>query len=161
LFKGSDIGTVDRDVWRKRNVGLILQESKLIPYLTALENAAMHMELIGMPQSEYKKTAVGLLEKAGFDIVKCGQKAKRLNPYEQQRVIAARALGLKPPLLLIEEAEWSTDLKLESTLGEMLLDTAHADGACVVIATNSRSLASRADEVWGLKDGVLLPLKTL
>lgn len=160
FFDGRDIGAFDRDDWRKQNVGLVLQAYKLVPYLTALENAVLHMELLGMPAAGRKKAALELLEKSGFDILKCGWKAGKLSPSEQQRVILARAVGVKPRLLLVEAGEWSAEPELEFRLMNMLADAARTDGACVILSSNSRSLADMADEVWGMKDGVLLPLKT-
>jgi putative ABC transport system ATP-binding protein len=160
FFKGRDIGSIDRDAWRKRDVGMVLQAYKLVSHLTALENAALRMESLGIPAAERKKTAVRLLEKAGFDISKCGRRASRLSPSEQQRVALAGAVGHAPQLLLIEADGWSADPELEHALMGLLADAARLDGACAVIASNSGGPANWADEVWGVKDGVLLPLKT-
>lgn len=160
LFDDRDISAFDRDDWRKRKVGLALQAYKPVPYLTALENAALQTEILGWPAAARKKTAMELLEKLGFDLLKCSCKASRLSPSEQQKVILARAAGARPPLLLIEEGGWSGEPGLEAGLMKALMDAARADGACVIIASDSRSLAGMADEVWGMKDGVLLPLKT-
>lgn len=161
LFDGTDINAFDRDDWRKRNVGLALQAYKPVPYLTALENAALQAEILGWPAAARKKAAGELLEKLGFDSLKYNWKASRLSPLEQRKVALARAAGFKPRLLLVEADGWGDDPELEARFMNVLTDMARQDGACVIITSDSRNLVGMADEVWGMKDGVLLPLKTL
>ncbi len=160
FFDGADIGGIDRESWRKRHVGLVLQAYKPVPYLTALENAGLQMEMNGMPAPQRNKTAAALLEMAGFSACRYRCKSSRLNASQRQTVMLARAVGAGTRLLLVEAEGWREDYELEYSLMKLLAQAAN-DGACVILTSDSRGIADMADEVWGMKDGVLLPLKVL
>lgn len=160
LFKGADIGGMGRDLFRRKHAGLLLQAYPCLPRLSVLQNAMLSMEGCGGSRKELKSRIAGLLEQAGLDPAKNSRRASGLSFMEQQAVSLVRTLGPEPPLLLIEEKDWDSDPGLERGMTGLLHQAAYGRGACVVIATNSRNLLDRADEVWGMKQGILLPLKT-
>ncbi len=160
LFKGADIEGMGRDLFRRKHVGLLLQAYPCLPRLSVLQNAMLSMDGCGGSRKELKRRIAGLLAQAGLEPAKNSRRASGLSFMEQQAVSLVRALGPEPPLLLIEERDWDSDPGLGHGMAGLLHQAAYGRGACVIIATNSRNLLDRADEVWGMKKGILLPLKT-
>lgn len=157
-FRGAEIGTMNPNAYRCKQIGIILKACPVVPELTVLENAELSMENAGFSKNKRKERVLDLLKKIGFDSSKTGLKAAKLNPVEQQAIAIVRALGPKPALLFVEAIDWSTCPELEAGMLELLIQAAHAEGVCVMMTTDSRNYANRVDDVWGVKDGILLPL---
>lgn len=159
-FKGIETGTMAEKACRSGEIAIVLKACLTLPYLTALENTVLSFEPQGFSKNESKERAMKLLERAGFDLSKAGLQASLLNPFEQQAIAIVRALGPKPVVLLVDMPDWSACPQMEDSLLQLLIEAAHQDGVCVIMATDSRNQANLADEIWGIKDGVLLPIKT-
>lgn len=160
LFKGRNISAIGENFLQERKIGLLLQEFKLIKYMTAFENLILQLEINGIPHSVRKKTALDLLEKVGFEKGRYQVRGSKLSYYEQQMIMFLRAISSRPELLLVEAGEWNDDSGLEGNLTKLIGEAAYEDGACVIISTDCKSFSNMADEVWGLKNGILLPIKT-
>lgn len=160
FFKGTDIESMGRGMFRRNHTGMLLQAYPCVAHLTALQNAMLSIECCGSLRKELKERVAGLLEKTGLDPSKYNRKASGLTLMEQQAVGLVRALAPEPSLLLIEEMDWDSDPDLMQGMTDLLMEAAHKRGVCVVMATDSKSLPDRADEVWGIKHGILLPVKT-
>jgi len=92
----------------RRKIGLVFQEFKLLPRLTALENVSLAAEVIGVPRKESRNRAYRLLSDLGL------QKSHNARPLalsggEQQRVAIARALINEPSLVLADEPTGNLD----------------------------------------------------
>ncbi len=140
-------------MWRRRNVGIVFQFFHLIPVLTAYENVLLQAELAGLPKKERMEKARELLEFVGL-----GDKMDRfpseLSGGEQQRVAIARALAGDPKLILADEPTANLDYTNKLRIVE-LLKKARELGKTVVFATHDTQLASYADRIISIRDGVL------
>ncbi len=159
-FKGKDIQSIGREAFRRRHVGVLLQAYPCIPHLSVLENAMLSTEESGSARKAFEAKAAGMLERVGLSPDKTNRKASRLSLVEQQAVGLVRALVPGPELLFVEEKDWSRKPRLERGMTELLQQAAHDGGVCVVVAAASSGFSDKADEVWGIRQGVLLPLKT-
>ncbi len=160
MFAGCNIAAEGAKLLHEGKIGLLLQEYKLLPYLTAIDNIMLQLEVRGMPPAARKKAAFDLLDRVAFDKSRYGVKASGLSCCEQQKVMLSRAICSKPQLLLIETEECYETPELESVLMTLIDEAAHKEGSCVIITTDSKGIADRAEEVWGLKSGILLPVKS-
>jgi len=153
---GEDITTLPDSrlaAWRRRNIGIIFQFFHLIPVLTAYENVLLQAELAGIPRGEREERARELLSFVGL-----GDKMDRfpseLSGGEQQRVAIARALAGDPKLILADEPTANLDYTNKLRIVE-LLKKAKELGKTVVFATHDTQLASYADRIISIRDGVI------
>lgn len=159
-FDGVSLSRLDRDEYRRHKVGLIFQAFHLLPQLTAAENVILAGEISGWPARGRMQRALELLERVGIDGTTARRRSLRLSGGEQQRVAMARALAPSPSLVLADEPTGNLDQETGEGITRLLGELAHRDGCCVVIASHSHAVAGLADEVWGLRDGHLLPATT-
>jgi putative ABC transport system ATP-binding protein len=159
FFKGKPLDEIERNHYRSHDIGMIFQAFNLMPHLTAAENTMLSLDLGSFPRKDWKNRVIELLQKVGIDEAKSKRKAIKLSGGEQQRVAIARALGPNPPLLLADEPTGNLDSETGDTVMKLLLNAARNEGKCVIAVTHSKEVAKLADEVWAMKDGVLLPVK--
>lgn len=157
LFEGVSLRRMDRDAYRRHKVGLVFQAFHLLPQLTAAENVILAGEISGWPARGRMSRALGLLERVGIDPDTAKRRGLQLSGGEQQRVAVARALAPEPRLVLADEPTGNLDQETGDGIVGLLGELAHRDGCCVIVATHSHGVASRADEVWAIRDGQLLP----
>lgn len=160
VFKDKSLRTMNRNKYRRRDVGIIFQAFNLIPHYTALENVMLSLELCGSPYKHNYQRSLELLNKLGIDRSKACRKVLKLSGGEQQRVAISRALAPNPELILADEPTGNLDSKTGDKIMEKFIDIAHNENRCIIIVTHSSAVAKQADEVWGMKDGVLLPVRT-
>jgi len=125
----------------RRKIGLIFQEFRLLPHLTALDNVALAAQVIGVSKRESRNRAYQLLRELGLK-ERCDAKPLTLSGGEQQRVAIARALVNEPSLLLADEPTGNID---DETAGEImgLLVRIRDRGATILIATHDRQIIGR------------------
>jgi cell division transport system ATP-binding protein len=136
----------------RRNIGVVFQDFKLLPYRTVAENVALPLEVLGMPEKEVRKRVRHLLRSVGLEF-RYDKFPPSLSGGEQQRVAVVRALAHDPALLLADEPTGNLDP--ERTLEVMeLLSNANARGTTVIVATHDRSILARYKKrVIGLDRG--------
>jgi cell division transport system ATP-binding protein len=124
----------------RRKIGLI-QEFRLLPHLTALDNVALAAQVIGVSKRESRNRAYQLLRELGLK-ERYDAKPLTLSGGEQRRVAIARALVNEPTLLLADEPTGNID---KETAGEImgLLVKIRDRGATIVIATHDRQTIRR------------------
>ena len=144
----------------RREIGLVFQDFKLLPSMTALDNVALAAEVAGDSARESRKRARSLLAELGLS-GKSGAKPAELSGGEQQRVAIARALVNDPALVLADEPTGNLDAEAaEETMA--LLARAHERGATVLIASHGAArLARRPVRSALLDNGRLLELAPL
>ncbi len=142
--------------YRRDKVGFVFQMFNLMPYLSAIENVMLPMELRGEPNAQGRRTlAESLLSRVKLAPDRHRRRPTRLSGGEQQRVAIARALANDPSLILADEPT----ANLDSTTGEQivgLLRSLASDDRTVLIATHDNSIARQADLVVTMRDGKLV-----
>jgi putative spermidine/putrescine transport system ATP-binding protein len=116
---GGSIRIGDREVTalppEKRNCGMVFQNYALFPHLTVRENVAFGLEMRGIPRSEIRKRADGILEKVGLKGMQ-DRRPRQLSGGQQQRTALARALVISPAVLLLDEPLANLDAKLREEM---------------------------------------------
>jgi lipoprotein-releasing system ATP-binding protein len=142
--------------FRNRNVGFVFQFHRLLPEFDALENAEMPMRIARMPLEEARARATSLLTRVGLG-ERLTHRPSMLSGGEQQRVAVARALIMRPVLLLADEPTGDLDEATADSL-ERLLREMHAEfGPTSIIATHNPRFAAACDRVLRMEHGQLKP----
>lgn len=124
---------------------LVFQEYNLIDYLTTEEN----VRLGGTDKPEELLTKVNIPQKAWK------RNVMKLSIGQQQRVAIARALASNAKVLLADEPTGNLDEQTAEEIIELLKQTAHELGKCVIAVTHSKYLANEADEVVQITNGII------
>ena len=156
LCEGISTSQMNLEQYRREKVAVIYQNFRLFPLLTVAENVIYPMELRGMKAMEAKKEAARLVEQVDLPATALDRYPTMLSGGEQQRVAIARALGMNTRILLADEPTGNLDTANGENIFSILQGLAHTNGYCVVIVTHDPGLASRADRVLELQDGVAL-----
>ncbi len=140
--------------FRNRHVGFVFQFHHLLPEFDALENVGMPMRIAGVPQLEMTRRATEILERVGL-AERLSHRPGMLSGGEQQRVAVARALVMRPALLLADEPTGDLDERTAEAL-HALLRQMHAEHELTsIIATHNPRLADACDRVLRLEGGHL------
>jgi putative ABC transport system ATP-binding protein len=156
-FDGVDLASFSEDDasdYLLRDVGFVYQNFRLMPRVSALENASIKLLLGGVGRREARAQALTWLERLGL-----GDRAERtpeqLSGGERQRVAIARALSGDPPLILADEPTGNLDSARSREIVALLGEIAHERGAGVLLVTHDTEAAQLADRSLTLRDGEL------
>ncbi len=140
---------------RRHKVGWIFQDFHLLEHLTALDNVAMALEISGMPGKEAEEKAKEALIRVGLGD-RMTHLPEQLSGGQQQRVAIARAIAGERPLLLADEPTGNLDISTGKDVLQIFKDLCHADKdpISILMVTHDPELASKADRMLLLKDGV-------
>lgn len=136
-----------RDAHRLLQIGMVFQDSDLLPELTVLENAELPGRLIGQDASRYRARALETLRDVGLESRRDSWPSE-LSGGERQRVAVARALHHRPRLLLADEPTGALDPDNRDRVTSLLIDVARSMGAVTVIATHDPSVAAMCDVTY-------------
>ncbi len=139
---------------RNRRVGFVFQFHHLLREFTALENVMMPALIAGRNERDARGGATTLLRQAGLE-ARLDHKPDQLSGGEQQRVAVARALVNQPLVVLADEPTGNLDPRTSEGVQDALFALRERHGVALVVATHNRELASRAERVMGLEEGVL------
>lgn len=152
-----DLGTMSDAAlvaFRNRHIGFVFQFHHLLPEFDARENAEMPMRIARAPLAEARARATDLLTRVGLG-ERLHHRPSMLSGGEQQRVAVARALVMRPSLLLADEPTGDLDEATAASLHD-LLKTMHAEYRLTsIIATHNPRLAAACDRVLRLREGQL------
>ena len=154
LASMSDAARVE---FRNRNVGFVFQFHHLLPEFSALENVEMPMRIAREPLPEVRGHATALLARVGL-AERLQHRPGMLSGGEQQRVAVARALVMKPALLLADEPTGDLDETTADTLHALLREMHAEYGLTSIIATHNPRLAAACDRILRLELGQLRPV---
>lgn len=147
-----------RSAFRLRRIGMVFQFGELLPELTALENVALPLRLMGTARNKAEKQAAEWLESLGLNRSELhSAHPDVLSGGEIQRVGVARALAHEPGLVLADEPTGALDEENTSLIVGLLSRAAKDLGAVVVVVTHDTGVASKADRAVQLRDGRLTP----
>ncbi len=144
----------ERVAFRNRHIGFVFQFHHLLPEFSALENAEMPTRIAREPLAAGRARARGLLERVGLT-ERITHRPGMLSGGEQQRVAVARALVMRPSLLLADEPTGDLDEATADTLHQLLRDMHAEFGLTSIIATHNPRLAASCDRVLRLHEGQL------
>ena len=141
--------------FRNRHVGFVFQFHHLLPEFSAVENAEMPMRIARMPLAEARSRARDLLVRVGL-VDRLTHRPGMLSGGEQQRVAVARALVMRPSLLLADEPTGDLDEQTASALHDLLREMHRTFQLTSIIATHNPRLAAACDRVLRLEAGRLV-----
>lgn len=140
--------------FRRRHIGFIFQKSNLIPFLSAVENVQIAMELNGETSTAARRRAMELMEYLGV-----GDRANNLPSMlsggQQQRVAVARALANRPSVILADEPTAALDSQRGRQVMELFARVAHEQGAGVIVVTHDHRALDVFDTIYEMEDGLL------
>jgi putative ABC transport system ATP-binding protein len=153
---GTDITKMGEDAlakFRLGRVGVVFQSFHLIPTMTALENVAVPLELMGVPdafmRAEKELRSVGL-------ILRADHYPSQLSGGEQQRVALARALAPGPQILFADEPTGNLDSATGAGIAELIFALNAERGATLFLVTHEEALARRCSRVLRMADGKII-----
>ncbi len=142
--------------FRRDHIGIVFQAFHLMPTMTALENVALPLELSGLrdPWSRAKEAleAVGLSHRLTHY-------PAQLSGGEQQRVAVARAIVMKPPVLMADEPTGNLDRETGRHIMDLLFSLQASYGATLLLITHDAELANRCHRTVSMQDGRIRDIK--
>ena len=152
IFEKNDEELAD---FRNQSIGFVFQFHHLLPEFTALENVAMPAYIKGTDPGEARPRALALLQQLGLE-ARAEHRPSELSGGEQQRVAVARALMNQPGLVLADEPTGNLDIKTAEALHREIVHLSRSFEQTFMVVTHNPALASIADRVLHMKNGVLL-----
>jgi len=149
-----DFSDADLVAFRNRHVGFVFQFHHLLPEFTALENAEMPMRIARTPRAESVPRAEELLTRVGLGD-RLTHRPGMLSGGEQQRVAVARALMMRPSILLADEPTGDLDEQTAGALHALLREMHQRYQLTSIIATHNPRLAAACDRTLRLEGGAL------
>jgi putative ABC transport system ATP-binding protein len=146
---------VDLRAFRREHLGFVFQKANLIPFLTALQNVQVALEINDVPSAAARRRALELLDYLGV-ADRAGNLPDALSGGQQQRVAVARALANRPNLLLADEPTAALDGKRGRQVMELFRKVAHEHGTGVLVVTHDRRALDVFDRSLEMEDGLLL-----
>jgi cell division transport system ATP-binding protein len=137
---GQDATILDKDAVTalRRRIGVVFQDFRLLDHLTTYENVALPLRVLGREESSYRNEVVELLRWVGL-----GERMHVLPPVlsggEKQRAAIARALIVRPELLLADEPTGNVDPTLARRLLRLFVEL-NKSGTSIIIATHDLAL---------------------
>ena len=131
-------GLPPHEAARRRQIGLVFQDSNLLPWQNALQNAAMLREVAdkAMPRAELRDYASAMLELVGLKDA-ATKRPTELSGGMRQRVAIARALTLDPAVLLMDEPFGALDAITREAMSESLLEIWERTRKTIILVTHS------------------------
>ena len=140
---------------RRRDIGFVFQLFNLIPYLTALENVMLAMDISNTRGFEAEIRAEKLLARVGLKH-RVNHRPGQLSGGEKQRVSFARALANKPKIIFADEPTANLDSRQSQNLMGLVRELRQDNQTTIAIVTHHQELRKNADRVIHMKDGKII-----
>jgi len=148
---GAALSPRERALFRRAAIGFVFQQFRLIPTLTAAENAALPLHYAGAPRAEQRRRAGALLERVGL-VDRGDHLPAMLSGGEQQRVAIARALVHDPRVVLADEPTGNLDGETARQVVALLQDATGA-GTSLLVVTHDPEVAAALGRRLRLREG--------
>ena len=142
----------DLSVIRREKIGFVFQLFHLLPYLTALENVMVAMDLARTKTAEAENRATALLTQVGLS-ERLHHRPAQLSGGEKQRVSFARALANRPKIIFADEPTANLDSRQSDNLMNLIQELRQEHQTTIAIVTHHEGLKENADRVVQMKDG--------
>ena len=149
------LGERELATFRNREVGFLFQDHCLLPQCSVLENVLTPTLVARGGGDDYDARARALLEQVGL-AERIHHRPAELSGGEKQRAALARALMLKPTLLLCDEPTGNLDQKAAEAVAALLLELHRAQQTILVVVTHSPELAARFPQRYRLTEQRLI-----
>lgn len=155
FFEGIDMAEFSEKQFiqlRRHRIGVVFQSFALLPLLSAYENVELPMRIAGVGASERSKRTNEVLEMVGL-----GRRAKH-RPYElsggeQQRISIARAVAMRPDVILADEPTGELDSVNAAEIFGLFRTMVIEDAMSIVATTHDRTLLDLADKIYTVHNG--------
>ncbi len=157
-FDGQDLATLSRRAaarHRRSELGFVLQSSRLVPGLSAIDNASLKLIAEGASRTDARRRVAPLLDRLGLG-ARAGHRGSQLSRGERHRVALARALSNEPRLVLADEPTGSLDSQRGREVLALLAEICRERDVAVMLVTHDPAGAGFADRVHSLRDGQLV-----
>ncbi len=145
-----DLSSVRRD-----KIGFVFQMFHLLPYLTALENVMVAMDIAKTKEAEAEKRAIELLTRVGLS-ERLHHRPAQLSGGEKQRVSFTRALANRPKIIFADEPTANLDSRQSDNLMDLIEELRQEHQTTIAIVTHHEGLRENADRIIHLKDGRII-----
>jgi putative ABC transport system ATP-binding protein len=152
LIDGSPLSQLDegaRTRFRLENIGIIFQQFHLLPYLTAIQNVELPLEIAAKnySASDTQTLARAALTSVGL-VHREDHRPHQMSGGENQRVAFARAFVTRPKLLLADEPSGNLDKVNGALVMDLLFDLTKKNKTTLILVTHNEDIAQRADKVF-------------
>lgn len=152
----ADHSLVDLRAFRRRHLGFVFQKANLIPFLNALQNVQIALEINDVPARSAKARAMELLDYLGV-ADRAMNLPDALSGGQQQRIAVARALANEPDVILADEPTAALDSHRGRQVMELFGQVARERGAGVIVVTHDQRALDVFDRTLAMEDGKLQP----
>ena len=147
-----DPAAQDMSVIRREKIGFVFQLFHLLPYLTALENVMIAMDLAQTKTGAAENRAMELLTQVGLS-ERFHHRPAQLSGGEKQRVSFARALANRPKVIFADEPTANLDSRQSDNLMSLIQELRQEHQTTVAIVTHHEGLKKSADRIIQMRDG--------
>ena len=154
VLNGQDVSRLEDDALadiRNREIGFVFQTFNLLPRYTAQENVALPMIYAGIGKADRMKRAKEVLAQVGL-ADRMDHRPNELSGGQRQRVAVARALVMRPSIILADEPTGNLDTATSLEVMELFADIQKA-GNTVILVTHEEDIAACAERTVRLRDG--------
>lgn len=148
----STMAKIEKSYFRRENLGFIFQSYNLIPVLTAYENVAFPLNLLGLPDKEIKPRVMTMLKEVGLEGME-NRIPSKLSGGQQQRVSIARALIKNPTLVLADEPTANLDSHTGHDILELMKNMNKKHNTTFIFSTHDQMVMDCATRLLYLRDG--------
>jgi len=144
-----------RDELRRKNIGIIFQNTALLAQMSALENVEFSLSVSGKKVKNKKDLCIEWLEKLGIRERRNHMPAE-MSGGEQARVAISRALVHSPKLILADEPTSELDSKTSFRVVDLFRELVDKEGLTIVMTTHDVNIMDVADTIYTMEDGVIV-----
>ncbi len=144
-----------RDELRRRNIGIIFQNTALLAQMSAVENVEFSLSVSGKKIKNKRDLAIEWLDKLGIR-ERRNHMPSEMSGGEQARVAISRALVHSPKLVLADEPTAELDSRTSFRVVDLFRELVDKQGLTIVMTTHDVNIMDVADTIYTMEDGVIV-----